>query len=468
MFARLGQRFLSIILLLLFGIAIGSLYDQVGNFMRARVNEITRFAAGHPLESETTVWQKVQNDLGIAPWRTAREAEIPAHYPYQTMQATEDIADLLEESELQLYVDPESALARQHAGLLVKTQVSTERGYAYRLLVLGFDGIVYRALNLGDAPDCNCDASEPLNYFHIAGDPASIEQSGNQLIRVNSCGATDWSIDSRYSFHHYLNNDGDHQRARFWILDASDLVQVNAVDGRVSQRISLSEIINANPELHIFESRLLGNREGRWQYGDAEFVPLGRTHTDITNADPEPFHSNDIDEYLGEDTGLFQRGDLVLSLRSQNLIVVVRPESRKIVWYAYGLTSRQHDPDFLSADSVMVYDNNFHNPTSRIVELTASAETAQNNEFNVLRETRIDSFDGNAFHQLTEGYQFLTEDEKTLVFSAGYYDVGVDLDTQKAVLAVRHRWQDQAYLKLEIERLLSRTEIDSIREARCQ
>ena len=404
MFARLGYRMLSALLLLLFGIVIGSLYEPVGNFIRARVAEIAEFAAGHPLEEETTVWQKVQHDLGIAPWRTRREAEIPAEFAYQAMQPAESIAPLLEESELQLYLSESSSLTERFAGMLVKTQVRTDRGFTYRLLVLGFDGVAHAALNLGDEQDCDCSAARPLNYYHIAGDPAAARQSGNRLVKVNACGGTDWSIDSRYSFHHYLNNDGDHLHDRFWVLDATDLVQLSAEDGEALQRISLSDVINANPDLHIFESRLLANREGRWEYGQATFTPLGRTHAEVTNADPDPFHGNDVDEYLGNESGLFEPGDLVLSLRSQNLVLVIRPATLQIVWYAYGLTSRQHDPDFVSADTVMVYDNNFHNPHSRIVELQAftGAETAPG--FGARRVSRVETFDGYAFHQLTEGF----------------------------------------------------------------
>lgn len=468
MLARLGYRTLRVLLLLLFGIAIGSLYDPVGDFMRARVAEIAEFAAGHPLEEKTTVWQKIQNDLGIAPWRTRREAEIPAEFDYRAMQPVEALAPLLAESELQLYLSEASSLAGQFAGLLVKTQVKTERGFGYRLLVIGLDGVAHSALNLGDLEDCDCSADRPLNYYHIAGDPAATRQSGNRLVKVNACGGTDWSIDSRYSFHHYLNNDGDHLRDRFWVLDATDLVQLRADDGVVLRRISLSDIINANPDLHIFESRLLGDREGRWEYGEATFVPLGRTHDEISNADPDPFHGNDVDEYLGEKRGLFEPGDLVLSLRSQNLILVVRPATLRIVWYAYGLTSRQHDPDFLSADRLMVYDNNFHNPRSRIVELQASASAASSPEFGVRRTSLVETFDGYAFHQLTEGFQFLAAEGRTLIFSAGYYNVGVDLASGRADFALRHRWQDQAFLNLEIERLLTVDEMNALIQARCR
>ena len=463
-----SQRLLRIVLILLFGIGIGALYDPVGGLLRASLVEIKNFAAGHPLEPDTSVWQKIQNDLGIAPWRITREVEIPAEYDYQTARPATSLTKSFTDSELQLFVDQNSELLAGYTGLLVKTQVQSHRGFSHRLLLVGFDGVIHREIPLDENSPCDCIESSPLNYFHIKGDPAKLEQTGNRLARINSCGSNDWTIDSRYGFHHYLNNDDDHNQDHFWILDATDLVQVTTDNGSILQRISLSEIINANPNLPIFESRLIGTREGRWQYGETDFSPLGRTHAEVAYADPDPFHTNDIDEYRGTDSGLFQPGDLAISMRSQNLLIVVRPDSRKIIWYAYGLTSRQHDPDFVSANKIIVYDNNFHNPESRIFELIAGANQNSDAMFSTQRRILVDRFDGNAFHQLTEGFQFLAADSRLLVFSAGYYNVGVDLSNKSAVFAIRHRWQEQAYLNLEVERLLSSEAFDEILLARCQ
>ena len=48
-----SQRLLRIVLILLFGIGIGALYDPVGGLLRASLVEIKNFAAGHPLEPDT-------------------------------------------------------------------------------------------------------------------------------------------------------------------------------------------------------------------------------------------------------------------------------------------------------------------------------------------------------------------------------------------------------------------------------
>ena len=462
-----SYRILVVLLIFVLGIALGALYTPVRVFLNQQLAEVGNFIAGHPLEQETTVLQKIQHDLGLAPWRESRSGRIDADFAFRPVGLAAGLEKILPESTLELYLDPDAAAVAGIKGMLIRTQADAGRGYSYHLLLLGFDGSVHKLIPLGSNSPCDCRAAAPLNYYHVAGDPALAQTAGNALVKINSCGAVDWSVDSKYTFHHYLNNDGDHRLDSFWALDATDLVRLEAATGRVLDRISLSEIINANPDLPVFESRLKGTRPERWEYGSAEFVPLGRTHGEVENADADPFHTNDVDEYLGHEAGVFERGDLVLSFRSLNLLLVVRPATRKIVWYAYGLTSRQHDPDFVSADSILVYDNNFHNQSSRIVLLQAEAAAADFG-FGTRRKTLVERFAGYKFQQLTDGYQFFADDSHALIFSANHYNVGVDTQSGLVFLALRHKWREQAFLNLEIERLLTPAEFDAIKYARCR
>ena len=187
----------------------------------------------------------------------------------------------------------------------------------------------------------------------------------------------------------------------------------------------------------------------------------------MENADLDPFHTNDIDEYLDEGQGLFQRGDLLLSLRSQNLLLVVRPATRRIVWYAYGLTSRQHDPDYQSSASIVVYDNNFHNPHSRILLLEASASVAPVTGFGTRRSELVGDAGGHAFQQLTEGYQFYLDDGRSMIVSAHDFNFGVNTGNGRVFLAIRHRWREPAYFGIDIERMLTPEAFEDIKTARC-
>ena len=467
MLANLARRLLTLALVFIIGVALGALHPPLRGFINQQVENTLGFFAGHPLERDTTAWQKVQNDLGLAPWRALREGSMSTTFAFNEVSTPAELSTAFSESVIELYVDPAAAALADYAGLLIKTQVDSERGYSPALLAIGFDARLHRLIPLRPGQDCQCDG-RPLNYFHIAGDPAEVRLAGNSLVNINSCGHSDWSLPSRYSFHHYLNNDGDHRQAAFWALDATDLVHIDTASGRVIERISISEIINANPDLPLFEARLKGTRPERWQYGDAGFEPVGRTHAEVEHADPDPFHTNDVDEYLGSDSGVFQRGDLLLSFRSLNLLLAVRPATRRIVWYAYGLTSRQHDPDFVSADAIMVYDNNFHNPHSRIVLLEAFDTRRQSARFATRRSELVSTVAGHPFQQLIEGYQFAIDGGRSLVFSAEDYNFGVDLENDHVFLALRHRWRDDAFLAVDVERLLTSAELEDIASASCR
>ncbi len=462
-----GNRLLAFALIFVFGVLLGALYSPVNDFLNRQFNALRDFVSGHPLEEPSSVLDKIRNDLGLAPLRAQRDAVMPADFDYRELRVAPGLEQYFPESAIDLYVDPTASVLENYAGMLVKTQADGGRGYAYQLVLIGFDRKLHTVIPLGTREDCDCDSPQALNYFHIDGDPAQLRQSGNQLVNVNSCGGADWRIESRHGFHHYLNSDGDHRQDSLWVLDATDLVELDTASGAQRQRLSLGDIINANPDLPIFEARLKGTRPDRWLYGEAEFEPLDRTHTRVENADHDPFHSNDIDAYLGDESGLFRRGDLVLSLRSLNLLVVVRPSTRKIIWYAYGLASRQHDPDFIGDDTIVVFDNNFHNRHSRILSLQASAPGSGDPAIGVQRRILLDRFEDHRFQQLTGGYQFFLDEDRHLVFTAGHYNAGVDLAEQRLFLALRHRWRDEAFLNLEIERFVSATEFDAIANARC-
>ena len=76
--------------------------------------------------------------------------------------------------------------------------------------------------------------------------------------------------------------------------------------------------------------------------------------------DHEIVHLNNIDELpaaLAGDFPEFRAGDLLLSLREQNMILVVDPVTERIRWWQIGPWLRQHDPDFQPGGLITVFDN---------------------------------------------------------------------------------------------------------------
>ena len=83
---------------------------------------------------------------------------------------------------------------------------------------------------------------------------------------------------------------------------------------------------------------------------------VARKHPDF-----EIVHLNKITELpsaLAVHFPNFRAGDLALSLRQRNLIMVIDPNTRKIKWWKVGPWVRQHDPEFSPRGTIVVFNNN--------------------------------------------------------------------------------------------------------------
>lgn len=72
-------------------------------------------------------------------------------------------------------------------------------------------------------------------------------------------------------------------------------------------------------------------------------------------------HLNEIEELnssMAVDFPMFEVGDLLVSLRERNLIMVIDPDTEKIKWWRIGPWIRQHDPKFLPGGKIIVFNNN--------------------------------------------------------------------------------------------------------------
>lgn len=91
----------------------------------------------------------------------------------------------------------------------------------------------------------------------------------------------------------------------------------------------------------------------------------------------DTLHLNDI-EVVPADYPLpiFESGDLLVSLRDIQTLMVIDPDTEQIKWTYTGGFVRQHDPDFLPSGKISIHDNRPHRmmdpdsqPVSRIIEL---------------------------------------------------------------------------------------------------
>jgi hypothetical protein len=128
-------------------------------------------------------------------------------------------------------------------------------------------------------------------------------------------------------------------------------------DGELLKKVSIIDVI-------------YGSKYEAVMFADRDFK-VEHTGREIT-------HINDIevlDQSMSDAFELFDTGDILVSMRDLNLLVVIDPELEKIKWSMTGPYLRQHDPDFLPTGRISVYDNRqTHvdgNVFSRILELDA-------------------------------------------------------------------------------------------------
>jgi hypothetical protein len=190
-----------------------------------------------------------------------------------------------------------------------------------------------------------------LHGFSVFEDGAIVVNfnRGGAMAKLDACGDTLWKLGG--SFHHIVNRSYD---GTIWAWDAHFLVQIDPTDGAILRRISLIEdVIKANDQMGIF----------------------GMLRNDEPNPSKyrfDPFHPNDIEILAPEMADAFpqfEAGDIMISLRTPNLVAVLDPVSLKVKWWRHGPWHRQHDPDFQPDGTMTVFDNRLDFDQSQIVRI---------------------------------------------------------------------------------------------------
>jgi Arylsulfotransferase (ASST) len=251
--------------------------------------------------------------------------------------------------------DPE----RSALGLTLITSYFDE-GTAIRLI--DEDGIVVREWQPRFSqlfPDGNLIGKRPRTDWNTDIHGALIEPDGSIIfnfewfatVKLDRCGSTVWTL-PKYS-HHSISRASD---GSYWIPGLAvyeeqtpwPLVQPPATDhtlmkispdGRVLLEKSLTEIIFDN-HLHAL----------LFSDGDDQVSTTG-----------EIVHLNDIEELTIEMAGAypsFETGDLLISIRDHNMLLVINPVDFRVKWSQVGPWMRQHDPDFQSDGTITVFNNN--------------------------------------------------------------------------------------------------------------
>ncbi len=191
-------------------------------------------------------------------------------------------------------------------------------------------------------------------------------------VRMDPCGNVVWRLPYRTHHSAFVDSDG-----AIWlsgmvihkdpvpdmptynpVYDESTILKVSP-EGEILKVISLLDILKGSK----YESLLYVNPVSN--------VP--------NNAGPDPLHMNDVEIFPAEmKPGHFHPGDIMVSLRNLNAIIIIDPKTEQVKELIVGPFVRQHDPDFIDGNTISIFDNYYVNEKdhlkSRIVFYNAARD----------------------------------------------------------------------------------------------
>jgi hypothetical protein len=194
------------------------------------------------------------------------------------------------------------------------------------------------------------------------------------LVKLDRCGHVVWKVPRRT--HHSVERA---EGGGFWVparrtvrgpspfppfetpFEEDTILRISD-HGRVESEVSVPRIFYD----HGLEALLMVEGVYFWP----EWKPWNR----------EILHLNKVVELptrLGTDFPGFEPGDLALSIRDLNLVMIVDPAGGRIKWWRIGPWLRQHDPEFAPGGTIVLFNNNIHEHLYGVTNDTTPASTPQ-------------------------------------------------------------------------------------------
>lgn len=196
----------------------------------------------------------------------------------------------------------------------------------------------------------------------------NLENAG--LFRMNACGHVIWKLP--LLTHHDLFRDED---GNYWVPDV--------VKGRMHDP-ALPGYIGGTNDHRLLKISPDGKVLKQWRIFDIFLKNRMRSYLYLTTQNNmsvhmkgDTLHLNDVDVFPRTiKPGIFQPGDVMISLRNINMVLVFDPQTEKVRHIFNGPFIRQHHPDFVDGNSIIVFDNysqtmDTAQQRSRIVEVHA-------------------------------------------------------------------------------------------------
>lgn len=168
--------------------------------------------------------------------------------------------------------------------------------------------------------------------------------------KIDRCGRVEWSIPRMTHHSVELASDGGYWIPIYEYIDDTpkypqltvpyeeDVILKVSADGSIEREISIVDLLQRNDLLGLIYGRAV------WKHKSN-----GLTHV------------NDVEELDAEtarDFPQFEAGDLMISARFGDLVLVFDPDTLVVKWFQKGPFLSQHDPDFMPGGKISVFSNN--------------------------------------------------------------------------------------------------------------
>lgn len=218
-------------------------------------------------------------------------------------------------------------------------------------------------------PDPSFLPSAPASDWNVDTHGALALPDGSIVFNFDYCGSAKLSLDGsvEWAFEHQTHHSIERaEGGGFWVPGQRT---VEVIPSRFespfppfqapfveSTLVRLSDSGDIIREISVPEIFYVNNLEALLSSKAAiyDFTPLGKWNREIV-------HLNNIAELsssIADDFPLFEAGDLALSMRDMNLVMVISPETLKVKWWRIGPWIRQHDPEFSAGGKIVVFNNN--------------------------------------------------------------------------------------------------------------
>ena len=191
-----------------------------------------------------------------------------------------------------------------------------------------------------------------IRHPFLTEDGGLIFKHHSPLVKIDKNSQLVWQ-NQEDAFHHSIEQDHE---GNLWVPSYVFPYQIDKKYGSPKYGTYLDDAITkVSPDGDILFQKSVSNILVE---NNLEFLLFGITSGKFLKDPIDAIHLNDIQPVL-TDGQHWKRGDVFLSLCNQNMIILYRPATNKIIWRGGGPTIVvQHDVDILDDHRISIFNNN--------------------------------------------------------------------------------------------------------------